>query len=534
LGNIQRYLSAGLSQLALIAALPICAKAQDKSFLPDDPLWNAPAPINVAANLPYRQTDREYDFVYFNFVNRPTATGLPARGVNTLGEVPDSEWYTNRHYRKRMSLDELRRGPGNTTPPVCPCKAVAGKTEGINPGFTIRDSKNEKYFLKFDPPSNPELATAADVVGSKFFYAMGYFTPENYIAYLTQDDFAIASDATFIGKNGKERRMHRSDLDRVLQLAQPGKDGKIRFLASRSVPGRTIGPYRLLRTRMDDPNDYIRHENRRDQRGLFVFSAWLNHTDIKGPNTMDTLVEEGGVRYVRHYLIDFGAMLGSDSYMAKDARNGFEYALPDNPEEPLLTIASLGLWIRPWEKADYPSYKSLGRFSGDPFEPDEWRPTYGNHAFESRLPDDEFWAAKQVMHCTNEEIRAMVETGEYSDPRVSDYLTNALIIRRDKIGRTYFSKLLPLDNFRLENNQLIFDDLSVRYRLGMTRKYKYSWFAFDNDRAVRIPVASASGPEIPDTGSLYFGAQIAAVDDDSKSVTVFLRKREVVGIQRSF
>ena len=64
------------------------------------------------------------------------------------------------------------------------------------------------------------------------------------------------------------------------------------------------------------------------------------------------------------------------------------------------------------------------------------------------------------MSFTDDDIRALVETGEYSDPRVVDYLTETLAQRRDKIGETYFSKVLPLDSFAVKNGQLIFEDLN--------------------------------------------------------------------------
>ena len=68
-----------------------------------------------------------------------------------------------------MSIEELVRGPGDANPPAMdkPWTVISGKNEGITPGLVIRDSKGRKYFLKFDPKTNPEMASAADVVGSK-------------------------------------------------------------------------------------------------------------------------------------------------------------------------------------------------------------------------------------------------------------------------------------------------------------------------------------------------------------------------------
>ena len=62
-----------------------------------------------------------------------------------------------------------------------PWKVVAAKNEGITPGLTIQDSHGRKYVLKFDPKTNPEMASAADVIGCKFFYALGYNAPEDRI-----------------------------------------------------------------------------------------------------------------------------------------------------------------------------------------------------------------------------------------------------------------------------------------------------------------------------------------------------------------
>ena len=62
--------------------------------------------------------------------------------------------------------------------------------------------------------------------------------------------------------------------------------------------------------RSDDPNDLIPHEHRRELRGLRVIASWINHWDLKEMNTLDMYVEEGGRKFLRHYLIDFGSSLG--------------------------------------------------------------------------------------------------------------------------------------------------------------------------------------------------------------------------------
>jgi len=345
------------------------------------------------------------------------------------------------------------------------------KTEGITPGFRVTDAKGRLYLVKPDPIDNPEMATAADVIGARFFYALGYYTPQNYLVYLARADLKVRPGATIDGLGGKKRPMLERDLDDMLRLAPRRKDGWYRMMASRTMEGELIGPFRYEGTRPDDPNDTIPHQDRRDLRGLRVFCAWLNHTDSKSINSLDTIVEEGGVRFVRHYLIDFGAILGSDSDMPKNARFGNEYIIP-KAGHALTRMVALGLDVMSWESASYGHLKVVGRLESRVFDPEKWKSNYPNPAFLRHLSDDEYWAAKQVMAFTDEDIRAVVETGDYSDPRAVEYITRVLIERRDKIGRTYFSKLLPLDNFTVSGGAVSFDDLAVKHGLTQARPYR--------------------------------------------------------------
>ena len=59
----------------------------------------------------------------------------------------------------------------------------------------IRDAAGRKYLIKFDPLTNPEMASAADVITSKFFYALGYNVPENYVVHFDREQIAIGEGA---------------------------------------------------------------------------------------------------------------------------------------------------------------------------------------------------------------------------------------------------------------------------------------------------------------------------------------------------
>ena len=107
--------------LAVVAA-PAFAQQGGKKFYPDDPLLREPPPRPVASAAK-QDVDDMYDFLENSFVT-PRKEGKagrephPALDINAVGEVPDSAWYTSRHYYHRLSIEELKRGPGNSAPPT--------------------------------------------------------------------------------------------------------------------------------------------------------------------------------------------------------------------------------------------------------------------------------------------------------------------------------------------------------------------------------------------------------------------------------
>jgi hypothetical protein len=510
-------------------------------FYPDDPLERAPQPRHTTG-VKLRKLSDFYDFYQNIFApagEHHSRKGLiPAQAVDTLGEAMNSEWYTRRHYSKRMSLAELTRGPGEGRPPDAsgPWTIIAAKSEGITPGFLIRDRAGVRYLLKFDPLEYPELATSADVISAKFFYALGYFVPENHIVYFAPEQLRVGDDVELRDALGQRRKLTGRDVTDLLLNVPRNPRGKHRAVASRFLPGKPAGPFRFYGTRRDDPNDVVPHEHRRDLRGLSVFAAWLAHDDSRAINTLDMLVEEDGVSFLRHHLIDFGSTLGSASNGPNTPRNGDEYIFEWGSAAK--QFFTLGLWVPRWARKKFPNLPAAGNFESKVFDPVKWVPEYPNPAFVNRLPDDAFWAAKQVMAFTDEEIRAIVATGQFSDPRAEKYLAETLIERRDKIGRAFFRQVLPLDRFAVREGCLVFEDLEVRHGLLDRRDYWVQWFFFDNETGRRMPLEGANSFRIPagvsDGG--YLSAEIGSADP-GKRVVVYLQRRgaiEVVGVERTW
>ena len=508
---------------------------------PDDPLWRVPVPIDVGHVQPVL-VNQAVDTLLHTLVERrgerTFATPLNGGAINTLGEVPNSSWYQNRHGHVRMTPDELRRGPCRGEGPsyAAPWLVISAKHAGVTPGFVIEDSRGDRYVLKLDPLSNPEMATAAEVISSRFFYALGYNVPENYIVRFGESQLTVTPDSELVDDSGRRRRMAREDILRVLAGA-PRQHGLFRAVASLYLPGRIVGPFRFFGVRQDDPNDIVPHEDRRDLRGLFVFAAWLNRNDFKANNTLDTVVEEQAVRYVRHYLIDFGSTLGSGAWAPKLPSAGHEYLFDLKPA--LRQMLTLGLAVPKWQLVTFPDIPAVGNFESSTFEPREWRPNYPNPAFSNKTAEDTYWAAKKVMAFTDDDIRAIVEAGEYSDRRATEYVTEVLAGRRDKIVRSFLPLVLPLDHFRILDGSLVFDDLGAPYRLAKGAVYSA---ALQTPRGLQHLQVRGRSVHLPPVIGLMFRAGCVTVRLWSsvargRSVTVHLRSNRdsirVVAVDRA-
>lgn len=517
------------------ALLVFCPALAARKFYPDDPLWREPKPLPVNGVKAEKPNDF-YNFLERSF-SKPVREHVPAQSANTLGEVPDSAWYHNRRDWNAMSIADLVRGPGVARGPAMNgrWRIVSAKNEGVTPGLIFEDAAQRRYVLKFDPLDYPELASAADVIGCKFFYAFGYNTPENHIVHFDRGQLEVMPKTQFKDEGGRMRSMTERDVDRLLAKVPRDAAGRYRGMASLFIGGDIVGPFSFSGTRPDDPNDYIPHEDRRELRGLYVFAAWLNHTDCKSINSLDTLVNKAGTRFIKHYLIDFGAILGSDSVMPKDPRAGNQYMFDAKPAA--LELFSLGAWVPRWQTMEFPRIRGVGNFESSIFDPEKWKTNYPNEAFDRRLPDDTFWAAKKVMAFTGEQIRAIVATGEYSDPAAVDYITKTLIERRDKIGRAYFKDVLPLDGFRVNQGKLEFEDLAAKYMFRAPLNCRVQWSWFDNSTGRKTTLAGENTFRIPRDRHEYLAADIDG-GERNKTVTVYLHneagRMEVVGIDRSW
>ena len=491
-------------------------------FYRDDPMTRV-LDTQDASKVQPRDIALYYDGI-INLFGRPGKREvLRAGSVNTIDEVPDSSWFTNRVGAHPFTVDEMRRGPNDDRGPAPGKWMVYRKANGVSPGFTIDDSTGRRYFIKFDPPGYPELGTATEVIVTRLLHALGYHVPQASIATLRPEDLEIAADAEVRAPGGGRRRMRQSDLEEQLRRAHRNPDGTYRVVAGQGL-SRPLEGFKYEGTRSDDPNDIVPHEDRRELRGLRVFSAWVNHTDAKAINSLDTLVTENGRTFVRHHLIDFNAALGSAGIGPRDRRDGYEYLAEVGPS--VKALPGFGFVIRPWMTIDYPEYRGVGRFEAARFVPEEWRPRVPNPAYVRSRPDDTFWAARRLMAMSDDLIRAAVSAGRLTDEAAEKYLADALIERRNKIGRAWLTAVNPVVDPALSaDGRLTFKNAAVDGGFASTpRGYAAVWHTFDNDSGsvTRLAETESQGtelraPSIP-SNARFIRADIRAVNPANQTL----------------
>jgi len=480
----------------LLVGASLLAAASSRSgpkFYGDDPVTQV-ADTQDASKVKPRELSLTYDAL-INLFGRPGLRQVGrAESVNTIDEVPDSSWFTNRVGTRPFSAADMLQGPDADDGPAPGPWTVSRKASGASPGFTIDDAAGRRYFVKFDPPGLPELATGAEAVVTRIFHAAGYHVPQLHITTVRREDMSVGKEATVRLANGSRRAMKGSDIDEQLRRAHRGADGSYRVGLSEALPGTPLEGFKYEGTRPDDPNDVIQHENRRELRGLRVFSAWMNHTDAKAINSLDTLVTENGRSVVRHHLIDFNAALGSAGVGLRERRDGYEYLAESGAA--WRALPWLGFAVRPWMTIDYPEVRGVGRFESKRFRPEEWRPRVPNPAYVRSRPDDTFWAARKVMAMSDELVRAAVKAGKFSDPVAERFLGDALIERRDKIGRVWLTDVNPVvDPVLSADGKLTFGNAAVQHGFAQAPgAYLVTWYRFDNATGESQEFGQLTGP----------------------------------------
>lgn len=543
-----RYLQArSIVAVSGLLAIGLATRAATPRFFDDDPIWQEPVTQDVKNATRY-----EPDLTYQSLENlfaKPgdKVLGQRAKNINTVDEVPDGNFFVNRAGRVPLTPQSVARA-SNTSNGPAPGKwtVVSAKSDGITPGFTIRDTGGQLWFIKFDPPGWRAMATGSEMVAAKLFWAAGYHTAEYSIARLVPANLEIDKGTKITPMNEMPRAMQGSDITWLLSRADQDADGSYRVIASKATPGRPVGRISFNGTRADDPNDIVPHEHRRELRGYFVFAAWLNHVDAKGINSLSSLVTENGRTFIRHYLLDFGSALGSAAVGPREGWEGYE-PLVEKMSDVGKRILGLGFAIPEWRTLDFYQSPSIGRLPRDhaTWNPARWSAHLTNAAFRHMRPDDTFWAASKLVAISDEMIKAAVAEGQFGDPPSEEFLAKAISQRRTRILQTFLPAVNPIVDPAIASGRLTFGNLAVSAGMAAAPTgYRAAWSTFDNATGETKAIGATEGansplttPELPAGG--FIKVEISArggPESWAKPISVYFRKKgadwSLVGLER--
>src|SRR5258705_11960627 len=196
--------------LIVLAALAAAGRAATTgpAFYDDDPIAREPESRSAADAKPLA-INLFYEYSYNLFVNASRQPSNSRAGnVNTIDDVPDSSWFTNRIGTTAMATAQIARGVNSDTAPA-PERWVLlrEKSAGTNPGFTARDANGQTWFLQFDAPEFPGASTAAVEINSKLFWPLGYNQVETFITTFDPARLEIDPAATAKRPNGEIPRV---------------------------------------------------------------------------------------------------------------------------------------------------------------------------------------------------------------------------------------------------------------------------------------------------------------------------------------
>jgi hypothetical protein len=431
--------------------------------------------------------------------------GGEARNVNSLDEVPDSAWFTNRLGRHPMTIEEISRGactPELLLDPESFADATwlidRGKSNGSSAGFRVNIPGKGKYMIKTDTKRFPERPSGASVISAAAYHAAGFYTSCEQVIYIKRSLLKLKPGLKSADNSGIEKPFDEAALDRV--IGETTKRGDlIRFQASAWLPGRVIGPFTYAGTREDDPNDILPHEDRRDLRGGRLLAAWLDHFDAREQNSMDSWIaddkkaEESSPGYVRHYYLDLSDTLGSEwEWDGISRRLGYSYLL--DFQDIAVDLVTLGALPRPWFRAERTKGAEMfGYYSARDFVPEGWKNEYPNPTFSRMTELDGAWMARILARFTPEMVTALANMGQFSKPFYTSHVTEVMEGRLEKILARYLTRLSPIADVHLDGkSRLCGVDLARARRVVAEDRFRY-----EASLAVEDAAPSRTMPVVP-------------------------------------
>jgi hypothetical protein len=484
----------------------------------------------------------QVDNLWFSPLSRTLSVDVSgeARNVNSLDEVPDSSWFTNRPHA--VIDTEVGAAPGAcTVDDMLPRDHVRdgawlidhGKDNGSTPGFRIKVPEKGTYMLKADDEGKPERASAAAVIGAAIYHVLGFNTSCEQIVVLRKAQLKLKEGLKVVDNDGISHPFDDKALDKALASTTQIRGGLVRMQASKWLPGLTIGPFRYIGTRSDDPNDVIDHADRRELRGSRVLAAWLDHWDAREQNSMDIWLasdpsdKHSSPGLVLHYVLDTGDTLGGDVSVAEMSRRlGYSYDL--DFAEIGRSLVTFGAIEQPWDRArPMRGREKFNYFRATDFVPERWKPLYPNPAFSRMTERDAAWMARRIARFSPGDVRRMIALGQWSDPGDADYLTGVLLERQRRILVRYLGKLSPLGDVHTDGANRICATDFARLR-GIGASFRYAIVERGGGASVELPA------EVADDGAVCFTPRSVvtadlAESDPARIVTIEVRNGTAAG-----
>jgi hypothetical protein len=412
-----------------------------------------------------------------------------AVNANSLDEVPDSAWFTNRIGVHSIPQEQFVLGACRPDQMLDPSAFADGswlidhgKTDGSSPGFRVNIPGKGKYLFKGEVKDEPERPSAASVIGAAAYEAVGFNTSCEQVIYFRPSLLKLAPGLTVKGNFGLTEPFNQRRVDKIL-ADSPHSDGLVRMQASAWLPGYIVGPFTYTGTRHDDPNDVIPHDDRRELRGGRLLAAWLDHFDARQQNSLDTWVTSApGVKvkpdaspgHVVHYYLDTSDCLGS-SWAWEEITRRLGYSYIADWGDMASDFVTLGIPLRPWDRVRRTKDGALfGYFNVEDFEPEHWKNEYPNAAFSRMTERDGAWMARILAKFTPATVQSLAEMAKLSDPAHAAYLARVLEGRLDKILQRYLTHLSPLAGVHMEGtNRLCAEDLAEARGLELPSVFRY-------------------------------------------------------------
>jgi len=461
--------------LVILLLLTSCAAEQTWRRAPHDRVYqHVPPPIEHPLPPP-----RHVVYEWWQAASRgaiePLAHGLSPRtalelliereeagDLNHFGQVVGSTWFEPRLGARTMSTEAVAKGNALRPPAPGALLVLGGKLSGATPGMVVEDSTGARFVVKFDPPGFPEMSSAAEVIVSRALHAAGWFVPENYLYDIRVDSLTLAPGATTRGEYNEEVPLTSTMLRALIANVNPRKDGTVRAMLSRFIPGKIIGAGSFRTRHHDDPNEALWPTDRRSMRGLGLFYNWMNNIDGRDSSTIATWIaspSDPRLGHIEHYLIDFGDSLGGAGYRAKFPGEGYELRVDWTGIAS--QFFSLGFYYHYWLPVRRAPFRAVGFFESEIYVPEKWRPSIPNPSFEAMTVRDRYWAGSLIARFTPEMITALVAEAKFSEHGAAQFVAETLRARQEKILGWAFAPVLPLDDPRVDGSVLSLTDLAA-------------------------------------------------------------------------